>query len=30
VAEHHQCGLGEIITVHPARLAQRTATGKPD
>jgi hypothetical protein len=30
MTQHHQCGLGEIFTVHPARLAQRTATGKPD
>jgi hypothetical protein len=30
VAEHHQCGLGEIFTVHVARLAHEPNVRKPD
>jgi hypothetical protein len=30
VAEHHQCGLGEIFIVHTARLAHKPNVRKPD
>ena len=30
VAQHHQCGLGEIFTVHAPRLAHAQTVRKPD
>jgi hypothetical protein len=30
VAQHHQRGIGEIVTVHMTRLAHAPAIRKPD